>query len=433
MTRFRVTWLVPEFVMRAVFGLLLVMLGLALAVIWMPEQQGERQLAVVTEIATKGFALKGDRSPSSDDRSGRTFSPHTPLLATVEAPGARTAYTVAVARVGQPEVPPLRLLPVPVAITVATSSSDLDPTVVTAPIGRPGVSSQTRSVVGPEMGRDELVRNIQRELKRVGCYAGDVDGDWGPGSRRAMVNFTDRVNASLPVDHPDFILLTLLRGHSGAACGKGCPAGHSAVENGRCLPNVVQARRTVEPRVAAVRPSVANEQPAPVTNSNWSTNVVTAAPLRSSETAPSGQPSLVGGTSGGGTIGGGTGVGLAAAGAAAAALSTSAQPPAPSWRMAVGGPRNGGGSAYVTNPPEPTPARDAVRTEAETPAARPAQRERSRRAAASGRRSGPSSAQYGYRYAPPVAVYRPARPRFYAAAPARRSSRSWTGAFFGTH
>lgn len=47
-------------VMRAVFGLLLVMLGLAMAVVWMPEHDSERQLAVVTDIATQGLARRGD-------------------------------------------------------------------------------------------------------------------------------------------------------------------------------------------------------------------------------------------------------------------------------------------------------------------------------------------------------------------------------------
>ncbi|MBU2531658.1 MAG: hypothetical protein KKB37_02870, partial [Alphaproteobacteria bacterium] len=30
---------------------------------------------------------------------------------------------------------------------------------------------------------DMLVRHLQRELRRVGCYGGAIDGDWGPASR----------------------------------------------------------------------------------------------------------------------------------------------------------------------------------------------------------------------------------------------------------
>lgn len=36
---------------------------------------------------------------------------------------------------------------------------------------------------------EDLPRAVQTELKRIGCYAGGVDGDWGNGSRRAMERF----------------------------------------------------------------------------------------------------------------------------------------------------------------------------------------------------------------------------------------------------
>lgn len=65
----------------------------------------------------------------------------------------------------------------------------------------------------------QTVRSLQRELRRVGCYHGRIDGDWGPASRFAMAAFTKAVNAALPTDRPDVVLLTLVRRHSGAACG----------------------------------------------------------------------------------------------------------------------------------------------------------------------------------------------------------------------
>jgi hypothetical protein len=36
---------------------------------------------------------------------------------------------------------------------------------------------------------EDLPRAVQSELKRIGCYAGGIDGDWGNGSRRAMERF----------------------------------------------------------------------------------------------------------------------------------------------------------------------------------------------------------------------------------------------------
>ncbi len=79
-------------------------------------------------------------------------------------------------------------------------------------------------------------------MKRVGCYGGDVTGSWTPSTKRAMSAFMDRVNATLPMDEPDYILLTLVQGHAEIACGAGCPAGQTIGENGRCVPKAVLAR-----------------------------------------------------------------------------------------------------------------------------------------------------------------------------------------------
>lgn len=91
-------------------------------------------------------------------------------------------------------------------------------------------------------GRRELSRFIQGELKRVGCYDGEIDGVWTGSTRKAMKSFNDRINASLPVEEPDYILLTLLQGHSSRACGNGCPTGQVLVGDDRCQPQAVVAQ-----------------------------------------------------------------------------------------------------------------------------------------------------------------------------------------------
>jgi hypothetical protein len=63
-----------------------------------------------------------------------------------------------------------------------------------------------------------LARELQRELKRVGCYLGEVNGVWTPGSRLAMKTFVEHVNAALPVDRPDPVLLSLVQGYRERAC-----------------------------------------------------------------------------------------------------------------------------------------------------------------------------------------------------------------------
>ena len=63
-----------------------------------------------------------------------------------------------------------------------------------------------------------LTREIQRELKRVGCYDGQIDGKWAAQSRLAMKNFTDNASSNLPIDRPDYSLLRLAQAHHGKAC-----------------------------------------------------------------------------------------------------------------------------------------------------------------------------------------------------------------------
>lgn len=68
-----------------------------------------------------------------------------------------------------------------------------------------------------------LTRNIQNELARVGCYKGAADGTWSPETRAAMAAFNDSVQVRLPLNRPDYILLTLLQGHAAKACRPASP------------------------------------------------------------------------------------------------------------------------------------------------------------------------------------------------------------------
>lgn len=89
--------------------------------------------------------------------------------------------------------------------------------------------------------RTQLARELQKELRRVGCYEGEIHGAWTTSTKRAMKTFTERVNASLPVEEPDQVLLSLLHGQPDKACGRPCPAGESSAEGGRCVPSAVAA------------------------------------------------------------------------------------------------------------------------------------------------------------------------------------------------
>jgi hypothetical protein len=103
-----------------------------------------------------------------------------------------------------------------------------------------------------------LTRELQRALRRARCYDGPVNGQWTPATKRAMSAFTERANATLPVDKPDIVLLALLQSEQGAACGS-CPEGQQLAEHGSCLPAAImaRARKAAEPPVAHTRHALA--------------------------------------------------------------------------------------------------------------------------------------------------------------------------------
>ncbi len=88
-----------------------------------------------------------------------------------------------------------------------------------------------RSLSGADRWR--LVRDIQTELRRLGCYWGKIDGSWGGGSKNSLARFLRSVNATLPTDKPDHIMLSLLRSHKV----------HARSPQRRCRPREIIAQR----------------------------------------------------------------------------------------------------------------------------------------------------------------------------------------------
>lgn len=355
--------------MRVVFGLLSIMLGLAVAIVWMPQNDSERQLTVVTSIATQGVG----QSATSPARSPRTFSPNVPLIATVgPSDGAAPGVIAGVATLPAPPAVPTAgvvrpaIRPPPTAVLSHATASVIAPVGFAVPsLGGSSGFPAGRQSAQFDMGRQDLVRSLQRELRRVGCYYGEVDGDWGAGSRRAMIQFTERVNASLPTEQPDFILLTLVQGQTGTVCGRGCPSGQSLGDTGRCLPNAVvaQSRRTPSRGGDTLREDI-------VQATTSQTAAVVATPLPG--------------------------------------------------RMSIGGPLTGG--AYVDPLQQRSPAQAAVTLQpppSEASVELPRTAERKERPRRTGQRTSSRYANAGW-YAPPARYYAP------------RRSRSWTASFFGS-
>jgi hypothetical protein len=203
----------------------------------------------------------GDSSPQQGDvMKGPTSGSD---LGLVMAPEGWRTFLRAATR-----LEPAEAEPAPVVVTIARRTNEA---AVKTPIAPPG-----NSATSTPGDRPSLARELQRELRRVGCYDGELNGSWTVATRKAMKAFTNRVNATLPTDGPDYILLALLRGHPDRACGIACPAGQGLADaDGRCLPNAILAGATQKVRQRSTSLPAADQPAVPVIT-GWSTT--TAAP-----------------------------------------------------------------------------------------------------------------------------------------------------------
>jgi hypothetical protein len=79
----------------------------------------------------------------------------------------------------------------------------------------------------------DLVRQLQHELTRVGCYAGEINGIWTPSTRRAMEALIGQLNGKLPTARPEPVHLALVQGQHARICDQ-CPTGDDNQSGGRC-------------------------------------------------------------------------------------------------------------------------------------------------------------------------------------------------------
>jgi hypothetical protein len=147
-------------------------------------------------------------------------------------------------------------------------SSEHAPVVVTLPQRKSapdshGPAGRVHQAAAIPADRQSLVRELQRELRRVGCYDGDVNGVWTTSTRMGMQAFIDDVNAMLPIEAPDDVQLSLLRGHKDGACAAPCPQGQQANATGLCTPTPLATRAERSERSGAERLSETSTALAP--------------------------------------------------------------------------------------------------------------------------------------------------------------------------
>ena len=112
----------------------------------------------------------------------------------------------------------------------------------------------------PQISKRDLARGVQRELNRVGCNAGKVDGLWGKGSIRALKRYEKNLNVVLDSVQPTPELYEQLQNietricplecgvrqveQNGQCVAKTCGAGQELNSRGKC----VTKRKVAEPK-----------------------------------------------------------------------------------------------------------------------------------------------------------------------------------------
>lgn len=91
---------------------------------------------------------------------------------------------------------------------------------------------------GDVWARRELAVEIKRGLKRLGCFDGNISGDWDRPAQLATGAFLTRVNARLPFSEPDLILLSLVRAQVSQVCAVECSEVRSGRAANECLLSV---------------------------------------------------------------------------------------------------------------------------------------------------------------------------------------------------
>jgi len=150
------------------------------------------------------------------------------------------------------------VVPVPQHAALAPRISSNGVTTVARRMGEPRTPPQRFAI---PKGREALARELQKELRRVGCYEGEISGTWSQSTRRAMRTFIERMNARLPIEEPDAVLYTMVKGQPEPVCGKPCAAAEAQTADGRCVPASVLQQAKSKPVPASVT-TAAIEKPA---------------------------------------------------------------------------------------------------------------------------------------------------------------------------
>ena len=79
-----------------------------------------------------------------------------------------------------------------------------------------------------------LARELQSELKRVGCDPGPIDAQWGQQTQQALQRFAEQTKQALPMGEPTTAALHAVSAQTGRVCALTC-ASNETVVGDRCV------------------------------------------------------------------------------------------------------------------------------------------------------------------------------------------------------
>lgn len=221
-------------------GTVLILAGVSMAAYTLSAQQGP---------GTKPAMTAENAAPAKTPPVPAPSAPATALTSASGAgPGATAPPRPQSAASPAASTPPATFAPPPVAPQKLRAGASPPVKVAEAPPRLP--VGETAATASPPLDGPALTREIQRQLKRIGCYQGEVSGVWSASVRHAVKVVADHANASLPIDQPDSALLAMVESQEPGACSS-CPKGQDRAADGRCLPAALVAKAGKQPTSAA--------------------------------------------------------------------------------------------------------------------------------------------------------------------------------------
>ena len=91
----------------------------------------------------------------------------------------------------------------------------------------PDAAASTGAKSGTALPQD-IPRLLQSELRRVGCKAGDIDGEWNASARKALSSFNDHAGTKFDVKVASLDALDAVRARTSRVCPLDCERGYRA-------------------------------------------------------------------------------------------------------------------------------------------------------------------------------------------------------------